>query len=142
MDIGLFVVLMIVVYVVPELLKRMKRKKPNQYPPIPIPIPPQGQDRPGAGIPGELARGIKPVFHSVYEMSGEGMAGDEGDPDWESKESLEVEDVSGPLAVGELTLRFDPAEAAQGVVWAEVLAPPLAMRSNRRSLGRVGHGAM
>ena len=30
MDIGLFIVLMIVVYVVPELLKRMKKKKPYQ----------------------------------------------------------------------------------------------------------------
>lgn len=32
MDIGLFIVLMIVVYVVPELLKRLKKKKPYQYP--------------------------------------------------------------------------------------------------------------
>jgi len=141
MDIGLFVALMVVVYVVPELVKRMKRKKMNRYPPIPFPLPPQGQ-RSDSGIPGELSRGVKPVFHSAYEMSGEGMAGDEGDPDWERNDSLEVEEVSGPLAVGELTLRFDPAEAAQGLVWAEVLAPPLAMRSDRRSLRRVGHGAM
>ena len=142
MDIGLFVVLMIVVYVVPELIKRMKPKKTNQYPQIPFPVPMPGQNYPPSDTPGELSRGIKPPSLSVYEMSGEGMAGHEGDPDWQRKEDLAVMDVSGPLETGELTLRFDPTAAAQGLVWAEVLAPPLAMRPSRSRMRRFGHGTM
>ena len=60
MDIGLFIVLMIVVYVVPELLKRLKKKKPYQYPDFPAPMPPTGQYPSPPGIPGELSRGMKP----------------------------------------------------------------------------------
>ncbi len=143
MDIGLLIGLMIVVFVVPELIKRMKKtKKPNQYPQIPLPIPSPEQNYPAPGIPGGLSQGVKPPLISVYEMSGEGMAGDEGDPDWARKEDLTVLDVSGPLETGQMALRFDPAEAAQGVVWAEVFAPPLSMRPNRRSLRRFGHGTM
>ena len=80
MDIGLFIVLMIVVYVVPELLKRLKKKKPYQYPDFPAPMPPTGQYPSPPGIPGELSRGMKPPPMPLYAVQEEGTAGDEGDP--------------------------------------------------------------
>ena len=132
MDIGLFVALMLVVYVVPEILKRMKKRKPYSYPPVPIPSPPEAPNSIPPGIPGELSAGIKiPGFSTAYPMSGQGSAGDEGDPEWEQrKELLFIEETRDPLCgFGELNI--SPREAVQGIVWAEIISPPLAKRQSR-----------
>lgn len=138
MDIGLFIVLMIVVYVVPELLKRMKKKNPYQYPDFPAP-PPAGHQPTGPGIPGELSRGLKPPPMPLYVMQEEGTPGDEGDPDWGVKMTAPVSEITGGEIETKSAWVFDPRQAALGVVWAEIIAPPLALRPLRRNRGRFWH---
>ena len=145
MDIGLFVVLMIVVYVVPEILKRMKKRKPHSYPPIPMPppVPPQVPETRPQGIPGELSTGTKPAgVYGVYRMSGEGTAGDEGDPDWDQRKE--------PVFMGEMSATaYDavqpgnyPTEVVQGIVWSEIFSPPISKRTAHHDIRRRRHGTM
>ena len=137
MDIGLLVLLMIVVYVVPEILKQMKKKKPYQYPQFPSPVPQQDPVAQRQGVPGGLAKGMKPPPMPVYLMSGEGVAGDEGDPEWgkrsEGSAVLELTDISLDSGTG---MQLDTGGVALGFIWSEVLAPPLSLRSSRRGIGR------
>jgi hypothetical protein len=137
MDIGLFIVLMIVVYVVPELLKRFKKKKPYQYPNFPSPLPPTGQQPSSPGIPGELSRGMKPPPMPVFALQEqEGTAGDEGDPQWEMRMTSPVIGiVESDLNLAHVFC-FDARQAAQGVIWAEIIAPPLALRQMRQRMRR------
>ena len=137
MDIGLLIGLMIVVYVIPEVLKRLKRKKPYEYPQFPEPAPQQAPEQHRTGVPGNLSQGMKPPPVPVYFVSDEGMAGDEGDPAWGQRPGgsvvLELTDIGSDTGTG---LQLDPGGSALGFVWAEVLAPPLSLRSSRRSLRR------
>ena len=128
MDIGLFIVLMIVVYVVPELLKRFKKKKPYQYPNFPLPNPPTGPQPSPPGIPGELSRGMKPPPPMpLYALQGEeGTAGDEGDPAWEVRMTGPAIGIAESEIYSAPVFCFDAQQAAQGVVWSEIIAPPLA----------------
>ena len=137
MDIGLFIVLMIVVYVVPELLKRLKKKKPYQYPDFPAPTPPTGQYPSPPGIPGELSRGMKPPPMPLYAVQEEGTAGDEGDPDWGVKMTAPVNEITGGEIETQSVWGLDPGQAMQGLVWAEIIAPPLALRHLRQHRGRI-----
>ena len=137
MDIGLFIVLMIVVYVVPELLKRLKKKKPYQYPDFPAPMPPTGQYPSPPGIPGELSRGMKPPPMPLYAVQEEGTAGYEGDPDWGVKMTAPVSEIAGGEIETQSVWRMDPSQAMQGLVWAEIIAPPLALRHLRQHRGRI-----
>ncbi len=132
MDIGLFVVIMIVMYVVPEILKRLKPKKPFQYPEFPSTLPSEGQG--SVGMPGELSQGVKPP--PVPLMAGEGMPGDEGDPAWVRL----VEPVAlGNKEIGEDcgTGSWKMNEAVRGFVWAEIIAQPVALRPMRRGMRRL-----
>lgn len=133
MDIGLFVVILIVMYVVPEVLKRLKPKKPYQYPEFPSTLPQGGQGP--VGMPGELSRGMKPP--PVPVMTGEGMPGDEGDPAW----GLHTEPLFAAMkefSGGSADEKMQPvaSEAAMGFVWAEIIAPPVSVRSMRRGIRR------
>ena len=132
MDIGLFIVIMIVMYVVPEIMKRFKQKKPYQYPEFPSPVPTNGQD--AAGMPGELSHGMRPPPLPVID--GEGTPGDEGDPTWR----MNSDDVGMPKIVAELPVadrRWELCGVAQGVVWAEIIAPPVSLRPIRRGIRRL-----
>ena len=121
MDIGLFIVLMIVVYVVPELLKRLKKKKPYQYPDFPAPTPPTGQYPSAPGIPGELSRGMKPPPMPLYAV----------------QEDAPVNEITGGEIETQSVWGLDPGQAMQGLVWAEIIAPPLALRHLRQHRGRI-----
>ena len=137
MDIGLFIVLMIVVYIVPELLKRFKKKKPYQYPDFPTSNPTPGPQSSPPGIPGELSRGIKPPPMPLYALQGEeGTAGDEGDPAWEVRMNAPVVGIAESELHIAPVFCFDAQQAAQGVVWSEIIAPPLALRQMRRTMRR------
>ena len=138
MDIGLFIVLMIVIYVVPELLKRFKKKKPYQYPNFPLPNPPTGPQPSPPGIPGELSRGMKPPPPMpLYALQGEeGTAGDEGDPAWEVRMTGPAIGIAESEIYSAPVFCFDAQQAAQGVVWSEIIAPPLALRHMRQRMGR------
>jgi len=133
MDIGLFVVIMIIMYVVPEIMKRLKPKKPYQYPEFP---PTQQPDaKVPVGMPGELSRGMKPP--PVPVMSGEGMPGDEGDPSWGLRMESVLPEVKGFTEGPEEKLHWGAGGAALGLVWAEIIAPPVALRPMRRGMRRL-----
>ncbi len=135
MDIGLFIVIMIVMYVVPEILKRLKPKRPHQYPDFPPALPQGGQGQ--TGIPGELSRGMKPPILPVTP-TGEGLPGDEGDPAWELRPEFaysEMVEYSRP-DLGD-RMRISSQEVAQGIIWAEIIAPPVAMRHMRHGIRRI-----
>lgn len=125
------VLFLIVMYVVPEFLKRRKKKQPYQYPDVPPQGFPGESPRP-VGIPGSLSRGIKPPPVPLQVTEGvagdEGKAGDEGDPNWGLQPMQDV-----PVLAGEITDRasLDPAMAGTAIVWAEVIAPPVALRLAR-----------
>lgn len=126
MDIGLFIVIMVIMYVVPEILKRVKPRKKYQYPDLPA-----GGDGP-AGMPGQLSQGTKPPPLPI--ISGEGTRGDEGDPAWRSPAeptAVMLSDVSVPGRNWEL------GPIAQGVVWAELIAPPVSLRMRRQGGRRI-----
>ena len=130
MDIGLFLVIMIVMYVVPEILKRVKPRKKYQYPDFPADLP-AGGDGP-AGMPGQLSQGTKPPPLPI--ISEEGTRGDEGDPAWRSPAeptAVMLSDVSVPGRNWEL------GPIAQGVVWAELIAPPVSLRMRRQGGRRI-----
>ncbi len=132
MDIGLFIVIMIVMYVVPEILKRFKQKKPYQYPEFSPPTPTDGQD--AAGMPGELSRGMRPP--PLPLVGGEGTPGDEGDPAWQKK----VDDSGMPRILTELPAldrRWELGGVAQGLIWAEIIAPPVSLRPIRHGMRRL-----
>lgn len=133
MDIGLFIIIMIVMYVVPEILKRLKPKKPYQYPDFP-PALPQGGQGP-VGMPGELSRGMKPP--PVPEISGEGLPGDEGNPAWAMREEPTMPEVKGLAGDLSLGLPWSAREVAQGIIWAEIIAPPVTMRPMRHGIRRI-----
>ena len=129
MDIGLFIVIMIVMYVVPEIMKRFKQKKPYQYPEFPSPVPTNGQD--AAGMPGELSHGMRPP---PLPLTGEeGTPGDEGDPTWRMNT-----DDSGLTKIlpaePALDKRWELCGVAQGFVWAEIIAPPVSLRPIRHRI--------
>ena len=130
MDIGLFILLMIIMYVVPEFLKRWKPKKPYQYPEFPPTLPQDGQGP--MGIPGELSRGVKPPVLPI--MTGEGMPGDEGDPAWSGKAAPVMQGFTDATPGDR---RWDAGNAVQGLIWAEIIAPPVALRSRRCSIRRI-----
>lgn len=132
MDIGLFIVILIVMYVIPEVMKRLKPKKPYQYPEFPSTLPPDGHGP--VGMPGELSRGIKPP--PLQDMTGEGMPGDEGDPAWKLRTELTYPEVKGIAGESGESFRVGASEAALGFVWAEIIAPPVALRQTRRLLRR------
>ena len=136
MDIGLFIILMIVVYVVPELLKRFKKKKPYQYPNLPSSLPPTGQPPVPPGIPGELSHGMKPPPVPVIALQEEGAAGDEGDPAWERRMTAPVVGIAETELNMAPVFCFDVRQAAQGVIWSEIIAPPLALRQVRQRMRR------
>ena len=135
MDIGLFIVLMLVVYVVPELLKRLKKKTPYQYPDFPA-SPPSIPYPTAPGIPGELSRGMKPPPMPLYALQDEGTAGDEGDPEWGAKATASVSGIGIGEVEEKTAWSLGPNQALQGFVWAEIMAPPLALRQVRHNRGR------
>ena len=130
MDIGLFIVIMVIMYVVPEILKRVKPRKKYQYPDFPADLP-AGSDGSG-GIPGQLSQGTKPP--SLPTVSEEGTRGDEGDPAWRSVAEPTAMMLPDPSLPGR---NWELGPIAQGVVWAEVIAPPLALRLRRQGARRV-----
>ena len=133
MDIGLFVVIMIIMYVVPEIMKRLKTKKPYQYPEFPSTQPPGAQVP--VGMPGELSQGMKPP--PIPVMSGEGMPGDEGDPSWGLRMEPVFPEMKGFIEGQEEKLHWEAGGAALGLVWAEIIAPPVALRPMRRGMRRL-----
>ncbi|HWR28618.1 MAG TPA: hypothetical protein VN631_02190 [Negativicutes bacterium] len=133
MDIGLFVIIMIVMYVIPEIMKRLKPKKPYQYPEFPSTLPPDGNVP--VGMPGELSRGVKPP--PVPVMTGEGMPGDEGDPSWGLHVEPVLPEMKGLTEAPEEKLHWGAGGAAMGLVWAEIIAPPVALRPMRHGIRRL-----
>lgn len=132
MDIGLFIVVLIVMYVIPEIMKRLKPKKPYQYPEFPSTLPSDRQEP--LGIPGGLSHGMKPpVFPS---LTGEGMPGDEGDPAWGLHVAPALADMQGLSGEMGESRRVGLSEAALGVVWAEIISPPVALRPMRQGIRR------
>ena len=129
MDIGFFIIILVVMYVVPELLKRFKKKPQYQYPQFPQP-----GDRPeNAGIPGNLSQGTKPPPVPAFAALDEGKTGDGGDMAWGA---MAVPVLANLESAGTQTASFilDTGSAIQGVVWAEIIAPPVSLR--RRNYGR------
>ena len=133
MDSGLLIIALIALYVIPEILKRLKPKKPYQYPGFPPTQPSEGQGP--AGIPGELSRGLKPP--PVPAMSGEGMPGDEGDPFWRMPQESVPSEGKSFMAEPSMKQTWGANEAALGIVWAEIMAPPVALRQMRRGTRRL-----
>lgn len=136
MDIKLFIALMVVVYVVPELFKWLRKRKPNQYPGFPVPTPPSDQYPTAPGIPGELSRGMKPPAMPLYFMQEEGTPGDEGDPNWEIKRVAQVTEIGEAETEAKSAWGVDVTQATQGVVWATIIGPPVALRPMRQNRGR------
>ena len=130
MDIGLFIVVMLVVYVVPELLKRFKKKRTYQYPEF----PPAGEST-GGGVPGTLTQGTKPPPVPVY-ASEEGAPGDEGDPDWAMRQVAPVLAVADLGNVPAGASSVNAQNAMQGIIWAEIIAPPVSLRRKNQTLRR------
>ena len=117
MDSGILVVLLLLMYVVPEIWKRMKKpKQPYQYPELP------GQQGGATGIPGALSKGVRPP-----ELPAEVAA----PPVVATLAAVPFVDNSYPQA--------DLAPVAQGIVWAEIFAPPVAIRLKRNG-GRIRNG--
>ena len=133
MDSGLLIIALIAMYIIPEILKRLKPKKPYQYPEFPPNQPSEGQGP--AGIPGELSRGIKPP--PVPAMSGEGMPGDEGDPFWRMPQESVASEGKLFMAEHAKDQTGVVSGAALGIVWAEIIAPPVALRPMRRGIRRL-----
>ena len=130
MDIGLFIIIMVVLYVIPELLKRFRKKKPYQYPEFP-----QAGERPeNAGMPGALSQGVKPPPVPVYATAGERTPVDDADPYGNTKTGVPVLVHLEPVGAQTGLYSLSSQGAIQGIVWAEVIAPPVALR--RRSYGR------
>jgi hypothetical protein len=130
MEIGLFI-LMLLMYLVPEILKRRKKKEPYKYPDAPWTGTTEGQNQ-NSGIPGTLAKGMKPPPVPLQITEGaagdEGLAGDEGVQDWGIQPMTEVPALADARIGG---AALDPAMAGQAIVWAEVIAPPVSMRLAR-----------
>lgn len=129
MDIGLFIIVLIVMYVIPEIMKRLKPRKPYQYPEFPSTLP---QEQVPAGIPGELSRGMKPP--PLVLMNGEGMPGDEGDPMWGIQAKPVITELGEFTDEREEHFHLGPNEAALGFIWAEIIAKPVALRPLRRGV--------
>ena len=110
---------MLLMYVVPEIWKRMKKpKQPYQYPELP------GQQGGATGIPGALSKGVRPPELPV-EMT--------PDPTSASQALAAVPFVDNSYPQADL------APVAQGIVWAEIFAPPVAIRLKRNG-GRIRNG--
>ena len=131
MDIGIFIVIMIVLYVVPELIKRFKAKPKYKYPEIPS--EPAGDVR----MPGTLSKGRKPPALPGQAMTGEGMPGDEGDPAWVVRSDSAQPGERGVVGELEPSPVIDTGRAAYGVVWAEIIARPVSLRPMRNGARRV-----
>ena len=128
MDIGLLIFFMIVLYVVPELLKRFKTKRTYEYPEFPT-------QKPGGpvGMPGTLSQGMKPPPVPAAAALDEGKTGDGGDMAWGTQINIPLlANLESASQTGSFEL--DTRNAMQGVVWAEIIAPPVSLR--RRSYGR------
>lgn len=132
MDTVVVLVILLVMYIVPEILKRFKTKKPYQYPEFPATGPEAGKGT--SGIPGELSRGVRPPPLPV--AGGEGTPGDEGDPAWVLQAATPVAEPHLSVFRAEGTFP-DPAGAAAGIVWAEILRPPVALRIRGRGMRRI-----
>lgn len=131
MDLGLFLVIMILFYVVPELLKRFKKKRPYQYPEFP-----PTDEQAGARMPGSLSQGAKPPPVPVMAASAEGTAGDEGDPNWRSENPPAVPASSITKELSVCACCTDARTVMQGIVWAEIIAPPVSLRRKNALLRR------
>jgi hypothetical protein len=127
MDIGIFIVIMIVLYVVPELLKRFKAKPQYKYPEIP--------STPTAEGPMTDTEFREPMV--LPSISDEGRAGDEGDPSWVVRSASEQVGARGLVGEREASPALDLSLAAQGVMWSEILARPVSMRPMRHGTRRL-----
>ncbi|EAX47565.1 undifferentiated embryonic cell transcription factor 1 [Thermosinus carboxydivorans Nor1] len=105
MDFGLLIILMLVLYVLPELLKRRRPPK-YEYPHIPQPAPPEPEPtgQAGAGMPPAMP--IKPPLPPEVHVPAPTKA-PETSP-WEGK--------------------LNNALLVNGVIFAEILLPPRAKR--------------
>ena len=88
------------------------------------------------GIPGELSHGMKPPPVPVVALQEEGAAGDEGDPAWERRMTAPVVGIAETELNMAPVFCFDVRQAAQGVIWSEIIAPPLALRQVRQRMRR------
>ena len=123
MDVGLFVILMIVLYMVPEILKRSKKKQPYQYPEFP------SEADAGAGTPGTMSQGTQPPPVPLYAGMTE-EAGGEANP---SLDPAAIRSLGLAASAAEYAPAVSAATLTQGVVWAEIIAPPVSRR--RRNFG-------
>ena len=130
MDIGLFIIIMIVLYVVPEILKRFKKRRPYQYPEFP-----QEREPVEDGMPGSLSQGTKPP--PVPYVADEGVAGDEGDPSWKVEPVTAISTGSELRETQGSSYGLDYRAAMQGIVWAEIIAPPVALRRRNTVFKRI-----
>lgn len=132
MDIGLFILVMIVLYVVPELLKRYKKKQPYQYPEFP-----QTGDQPeNAGTPGTLSQGTKPPQIPAY-ASEKGTPGEAGDLIWAVPKTDPALLATETASIQTGAHYLNSQNAMQGIVWAEIIAPPVSLRRRRFAVRKV-----
>lgn len=133
MDIGLFILVMIVLYVVPELLKRFRKKQPYQYPEFPQ----TGERSENVNLPGTLSQGMEPPPVPSLAATGEGLPGDEGEPAWKARTGVPVLITLEQMAPSASLYSLNSQEAMKGVVWAEIIAPPVSLRRRRSVVKRV-----
>lgn len=119
MDIVTLLILMALFYLVPELLKR-RRPKTYEYPQIPDRVPmPETVPPPAPGKADET-----PAVPYAYAAESAAPFQPEVRPG-ESKVPGPAEGTLGPL-------RLDQAEVVNGIIYAEILQPPRALRPMRR----------
>jgi hypothetical protein len=124
MDIVVILILMAVFYLVPELLKR-RRPKTYEYPQIPDQVPPPET----APVPAAV-KISQQITASFANESGLAAPPQPEFPSLEDKAAPSLADYS-PWRV-----RLDQTAIVSGVIYAEILQPPRALRPLRPRGGR------
>ncbi|MBP2641775.1 MAG: hypothetical protein H6Q66_2726 [Firmicutes bacterium] len=118
MDFLLIVILMVVLYIVPELLKRRRRPERYEYPDIPLPLPPSEMKA------AKLEAEPEEIPESKL-WTGQGAIIAETAVSARPKTTEEV-----PMLQG----RFTQEALINGFIFAEIIRPPRAYRPMRRRL--------
>lgn len=137
MELILWLILMAAFYIVPEILKRRRKPEEYEYPEIPDRVPPPETKAPAAK-PKEKPAPVKPMSEPVYLPPVSATAASAPGafiamPDTlhhlaeEPKTAAVTMSESGPWQG-----RLDNASVLNGVIYAEILQPPKALRNIRR----------
>jgi hypothetical protein len=133
MELILWLILMAAFYIVPEILKRRRKPEEYEYPEIPDRVPPPETKAPAAK-PKEKPAPVKTMSEPVYLPPVSATAGAfAAMPDM--LYHLAEEPKTAAVTMSEYVPwqgRLDNASVLNGVIYAEILQPPKALRKIHR----------